>query len=178
MGFLWDGTEASLVTEHCVNNHGDTVFAVAKVVDPDRHPQDKVVVECVSDDGTKTDMVQMASTVSLKGMGCYFKLLRGVRGAIIVRVRQTPKEKEEPTPEELLELQREKEIAMQSIESLNQMRCSVFRPEEYTFNRCGGCGIERMEAMNRCSRCKAVNYCSKACQKTDWPKHKKVCKEN
>lgn len=27
----------------------------------------------------------------------------------------------------------------------------------------------------RCGRCKAVVYCSRACQKTDWSQHKLVC---
>merc|ERR1712098_443921 len=28
----------------------------------------------------------------------------------------------------------------------------------------------------KCSRCRSVFYCSKACQKSDWPNHKQICK--
>lgn len=31
------------------------------------------------------------------------------------------------------------------------------------------------EAKNRCAGCKDVSYCSKACQTSDWPSHKKTC---
>ncbi len=33
------------------------------------------------------------------------------------------------------------------------------------------------EKFHKCSRCKSVHYCSKECQKGDWPKHKADCKE-
>ncbi len=28
----------------------------------------------------------------------------------------------------------------------------------------------------KCSKCKSVSYCNRACQVADWPKHKKICK--
>ena len=36
-----------------------------------------------------------------------------------------------------------------------------------------GCALE--EASNVCSRCKAVRYCSRECQRADWQAHKGVC---
>ena len=30
--------------------------------------------------------------------------------------------------------------------------------------------------LSACNRCKAIKYCSKACQKEDWPKHKRSCR--
>ena len=32
-------------------------------------------------------------------------------------------------------------------------------------------------ASKRCSKCKSEFYCSKNCQKTDWPFHKQFCNE-
>ena len=37
--------------------------------------------------------------------------------------------------------------------------------------KCGKDGWTRW-----CSGCKHVAYCSRECQKSDWPSHKKVCK--
>nr|XP_018905173.1 PREDICTED: uncharacterized protein LOC109035832 isoform X2 [Bemisia tabaci] len=34
------------------------------------------------------------------------------------------------------------------------------------------------ETLKKCSKCRAVKYCSRECQKTDWSKHKPVCKGN
>ena len=42
---------------------------------------------------------------------------------------------------------------------------------------CAGCGKKSSIAMKRCSRCKTMTYCSSACQKTDWKKHKLVCSD-
>lgn len=39
-------------------------------------------------------------------------------------------------------------------------------------NTCASCG---KPASLRCARCKKVHYCSKECQKADWPSHKRVC---
>lgn len=39
---------------------------------------------------------------------------------------------------------------------------------------CKVCG--RVEGAQRCSRCRAVSYCTKTCQKADWKMHKLVCR--
>ena len=43
------------------------------------------------------------------------------------------------------------------------------------------CDVRRSErkvmSRNKCSRCKTVWYCSRACQLSDWKEHKKTCKE-
>ena len=46
--------------------------------------------------------------------------------------------------------------------------------EEFYFRVCHVCG---KEAPYRCTRCKSTRYCSKECQKKDWPEHKKHCKK-
>merc|ERR1712098_572768 len=45
--------------------------------------------------------------------------------------------------------------------------------------KCANCGVlEKSEKQfQKCSRCGFVFYCSKACQKSDWPNHKQICKE-
>jgi hypothetical protein len=40
--------------------------------------------------------------------------------------------------------------------------------------RCASCGNP---AASRCSRCRAVHFCSAVCQRKAWPEHKKECKE-
>ena len=34
------------------------------------------------------------------------------------------------------------------------------------------------EKLSVCSRCGVIVYCSKECQRRDWPRHKQDCKEN
>jgi hypothetical protein len=43
---------------------------------------------------------------------------------------------------------------------------------------CGAymCWNSEPEKLQRCSKCLVVSYCSKECQRKDWPNHKKVCK--
>merc|ERR1712098_229007 len=45
--------------------------------------------------------------------------------------------------------------------------------------RCTNCGVlEKSEKeFQKCSRCRFVFYCSKACQRNDWQNHKQICKE-
>ena len=41
--------------------------------------------------------------------------------------------------------------------------------------RCASAGCASEEASSVCSRCQAVRYCSRECQRTDWKAHKPVC---
>ena len=40
---------------------------------------------------------------------------------------------------------------------------------------CASAGCASEEASSVCSRCQAVRYCSRECQRTDWKAHKPVC---
>ena len=47
---------------------------------------------------------------------------------------------------------------------------------------CSNCGqktseMDEGQRLFRCSGCYTARYCGKACQRADWPKHKKVCKK-
>lgn len=48
---------------------------------------------------------------------------------------------------------------------------SVFQ-DDITY--CGTCGEEKPE--KKCSKCKAVRYCDRDCQRLHWFAHKKTCK--
>mmetsp|Transcript_23536 Transcript_23536/g.22568 ORF Transcript_23536/g.22568 Transcript_23536/m.22568 type:complete len:138 (-) Transcript_23536:243-656(-) len=39
------------------------------------------------------------------------------------------------------------------------------------------CPVCDKESSKRCSRCKAIWYCSAECQRSDWKTHKKVCND-
>ncbi|KAI0747597.1 hypothetical protein C8Q80DRAFT_1167581 [Daedaleopsis nitida] len=44
-------------------------------------------------------------------------------------------------------------------------------------SHCGKDQSELQEPLKRCARCAAVVYCSKACQRSAWPSHKILCRE-
>lgn len=41
------------------------------------------------------------------------------------------------------------------------------------YSVCAGCGTAMANKV--CGRCREVHYCSSACQKRDWPKHRADC---
>ena len=40
---------------------------------------------------------------------------------------------------------------------------------------CAAAGCASEEASSVCSRCQAVRYCSRECQRADWKAHKRMC---
>ena len=48
---------------------------------------------------------------------------------------------------------------------------NVFGPMPHV---CAGCG-EKEKKLGACGACGVVRYCSAACQRGDWPAHKRVC---
>ena len=40
----------------------------------------------------------------------------------------------------------------------------------------GAPGGQRWQRLYKCKSCRVARYCSRKCQKIDWPKHKQLCK--
>ncbi|KAH9838731.1 uncharacterized protein C8Q71DRAFT_856660 [Rhodofomes roseus] len=48
-----------------------------------------------------------------------------------------------------------------------------------TLHKCNTCYASGTEkTLQKCARCRAAKYCSKECQRADWPKHKRSCQYN
>lgn len=63
-------------------------------------------------------------------------------------------------------------------------RClqEMFQKMEDTFRFCAHCralpsGLADSKVLRHCKRCRNVYYCGPECQRSDWPAHRKVCKE-
>jgi hypothetical protein len=64
-----------------------------------------------------------------------------------------------------------------AIRSIGSSQLGIKMPSEAeVVTRCHYCLKELPgDGIKRCSRCKAANYCSKACQAAAWPNHKFIC---
>ncbi|CUA73099.1 Protein TIC 214 [Rhizoctonia solani] len=67
--------------------------------------------------------------------------------------------------------------------SLSYLETVVGNIDEYVYGRlgttignCQACGGRGKPNLEMCSRCKGARYCSRECQRVDWPIHKKGCK--
>jgi hypothetical protein len=58
----------------------------------------------------------------------------------------------------------------------HQRTLKAFGQTEYA-PECNKCNVKepKDEKFLKCGRCEAVVYCTKECQKNDWPVHKTVC---
>ncbi|KAI9030220.1 hypothetical protein DFJ74DRAFT_655908 [Hyaloraphidium curvatum] len=62
-----------------------------------------------------------------------------------------------------------------AIARTNSMRGRTEKPGECW--RCKVAAADEKEGLMRCSACRMARYCSKECQKRDWPEHKEICRK-
>ena len=62
---------------------------------------------------------------------------------------------------------------------LREYNSSQTGSEKYLMAMCENCGKHEHGDVKhmKCSRCKLRYYCSRECQKQDWPNHKQMCKK-
>jgi MYND finger len=60
--------------------------------------------------------------------------------------------------------------ALSLADVVQELKAPSERPDKSQCSRCPA------TATSRCARCKSVAYCSRACQRADWPTHKEQCK--
>jgi MYND finger len=95
---------------------------------------------------------------------------KAIESAILVRVPRLHAERERDNAKLILEAFQEKIGPLGNIEALLG---DASRKER----SCGNCDITWRKSMPRCSKCKAVSYCSRVCQEEHWTKHKKQCRK-
>jgi hypothetical protein len=63
---------------------------------------------------------------------------------------------------------------MQSRRETQKMMMNLGNEEEQEITACKVC--YKVEGAQKCGRCRTVSYCGKDCQRSDWKRHKLVCK--
>ena len=88
------------------------------------------------------------------------------------------------TPPELNELQNgfQKNKTLQKLQTAYYdhefgTTCKAKAHAMFVNKTCGGCekGESEDRKLKECSRCKTISYCSKECQRNDWPRHRPDC---
>lgn len=64
-----------------------------------------------------------------------------------------------------------------SVSSADVSQCIISSLKDLLVEECFCRGCLKKEALQRCSACKKVCYCSVSCQSKDWQDHKKTCKQ-
>ncbi|KAJ7577302.1 hypothetical protein C8J56DRAFT_799015 [Mycena floridula] len=54
-------------------------------------------------------------------------------------------------------------------------RAGKVAPRDENSKQCAKCGLGDPQNLKLCVKCRITRYCSKECQKADWPTHKKSC---
>jgi hypothetical protein len=89
----------------------------------------------------------------------------------------TPQESPKPHPisDNCFELHQSQEDQEAVMEIQQKMEALSVASKSKRFSK-GLCEICGKVGINICSSCKHIRYCSKECQREDWPNHKVLCK--
>jgi hypothetical protein len=69
-------------------------------------------------------------------------------------------------------------ITISVFDTIDECKTGVKYIQQYYIEKRKICDFCKKQAFTKCSRCKQIYYCSSECQKNDWCKHKKLCKNN